>query len=114
MSPIGRDGWDVMSYPEEAAISEKYSIHFDSIISYTVGHEVIVQADNEGEFEGAQFRRYKRSHYLQFIEDSSNGLIDVPPVGGAHYHYGIYCTNQLIEIITFKAPRIAFMGNGGV
>lgn len=106
-SPIGRDGWDVLSYPSEIKPSATYAIIFDSFLAYTVGHEGFIMPDEGAESEGKQFARFRRSRYLNQIEESCYGE-DVHP--GLRFHYGIYCLNQLIDVVTSDAPRITYVG----
>lgn len=107
ISPIGRDGWDVMSYPTESKPSATYSITFDSFIAYSVGHESFIKPDKCAVSEGMQFVRFRQSRYLRHIEESCYGE-DVH--SGMRFHYGIYCLNQLIDVVTNEAPRIAYVG----
>ena len=106
-SPIGRDGWDVLSYPTESKPSATYSIAFDSFIAYTVGNESFIKPEESAVSEGVQFARFRQSRYLRQIEETCYGE-DVH--SGTRFHYGIYCLNQLIDVVTNAAPRIAYIG----
>ena len=106
-SPIGRTAWDVLSYPAEVKPSASYSIIFDSFIAYTVGHEHFVKPDESAVGDGMQFARFQQSRYLSQIEESCYGA-DVQ--SGMRFHYGIYCLNLLMDVVTSEAPRIAYIG----
>jgi hypothetical protein len=106
-SPIGRDGWDIMSYPSMAKPTATYLIRFNSFIAYMVGDESFMRPDEQAVCEGRQFARFRQSQYLRYIESVAYGQ-DVCP--GMRFHYGIYCLNQLIDVVTGEAPIISYLG----
>lgn len=105
-SPIGRDAWDVLSQPREIEPSALFSITFESYIAYSSGFEGVVTKDPEAVCEGVHFLRFRKSRYLRYIE--SIYANDVYP--GTRFHYGIYCHNQLIDIVSNEAPTITQFG----
>lgn len=106
-SVIGRDGWDILSYPTKVEPSETFRISFRSYVTFSVRREHLFPPDADAEFEGAQFIRFKKSRYLEFVTNTSYGE-DVHP--GSNYHYGLYCLNQLVDVISKEAPYVAFLG----
>lgn len=107
VSVIGRDGWDIMSYPTKVEPSETFRVTFRSYVTFSVSLEHFFPPEADAEFEGEQFRRFKKSQHLKFVKNTSLGE-DVHP--GSNYHYGLYCLNQLVDIISKEAPYVAFLG----
>jgi hypothetical protein len=107
ISVIGRDGWDIMSYPTRVEPSETFRISFNSYVTFSVRLEHLFPPDDDAEFEGFQFTRFKKSQYLEFVSKTSYGD-DIHP--GSIYHYGIYCLNQLIDVVSRESPSVAFLG----
>lgn len=106
-SVIGRDGWDIMSYPTKVEPSETFRISFHSYVTFSVRVEHFFRPDVDAEFEGSQFVRFKKSRYLKFVSETSYGE-DVHP--GSNYHFGIYCLNQLVDVVSQEAPYVACLG----
>ncbi|MGB9989745.1 hypothetical protein [Pseudoduganella rhizocola] len=105
---IGRNGWDIMSHPTQIEPSKTFSISFRSYVAMTVRVEHFAMEDTNAEFEGKQFVRFKASRYLSYINGTSWGE-EVHP--GTSFHYGLYCLNQLIDIVSKEAPYVAFLGH---
>ncbi len=106
-SVFGRDGWDILSYPTKVEPTETYRISFHSYVTLSVSPEHFFPPDADAEFEGSQFVRFKKSRYLEFVTDTSYGE-EVHP--GSNYHYGVYCLNQHIDVVSKMAPHVAFLG----
>jgi hypothetical protein len=104
---VGRSGWDVMSHPRVAEPSRTYRIDFLSTLSYNVGREHCFAADANADGEGRQFARFRKSAYLDFLEKACYSS-DV--TGGARYHYGIYCLDTVIDVVSGEAPLISYVG----
>ena len=106
-SPVGRTSWDVISMPSVAKPSATYELYFPSAPMYCVTDESFDVPDEAAEFDGAQFRRFRRSRFLDFHSSACDGQ-DVRP--GARIHYGIYCLDRSIDIIATEAPSVAYLG----
>jgi hypothetical protein len=105
--PLGRSGWDVLSYPNIYIPSACYEIYFPSYIMYCVTDESYHAPDNQAESEGAQFSRYSKSKFLEVSETLCYGQ-DIHP--GQRFHYGIYCLDTCIDLISSESPSIAYLG----
>lgn len=108
VSAIGRSGWDVLSYPSFAAPSACYEIYFPEFVTYSVTDENFYAGNPNSESEGVQFRRFKKSRFLEYVESITHGT-DTHP--GSRFHYGIYGLNMCIDIVAGKAPTIRLLGN---
>lgn len=106
-SPVGRSGWDVLSYPSIVTSTPCYEIYFSEFITYSVTNERHYAGDSNAVSEGSSFRRFTKSKFMDFFETMTYGD-DVHP--GPRFHYGVYCQNTCIDIISNKAPTIAFLG----
>ena len=102
-APEGRLGTDVMSYPKFLRAGPRFEISFESVISYIVTDETHYATDHTREGEGGTFCRFTRSKFLDFVEATSHG-VEVHP--GFRFHYGIYCLNTCIDVVSSKAPVI--------
>lgn len=107
-SPIGRSGWDVLSYPFILAPTAHYEIYFPEFITYCVTDQSRYVADSGSVGEGSTFCRFSKSRFLDFVESTTYGKGIHP---GPRFHYGIFCQNACIEIVTCKAPSIHFLGD---
>jgi hypothetical protein len=58
-------------------------------------------------FEGTSFRRFQKSRLLKFIEQTAYSE-DVRP--SPLFHYGIYCLDDLVDVVAPTAPEIRFIG----
>lgn len=107
LAVVGRDGWEIMSYPTKVEPSHTFRISFRSYVAFNVRVEHFFAPEAEADFEGSQFVRFKKSRYLDYVNDTSYGE-EVHP--GRNFHYGIYCLNQLVDVITKEAPQVSFLG----
>jgi hypothetical protein len=81
----------------------KYRITFKNYIAYCVTNETCAGAGNEEQFTGTLFRTYAKSHFLDYIAASSNG---VPATLGGYTHYEVVTLNQIIDVATRREPDI--------
>jgi len=107
-SPVGRHHTDVMSYPTIFAPSQTFRISFARYITFSVGAEEYVLPYEYNIVEGRSFRRFTRSRFLDYLEKNTYGS-DVRP--GFRYHYGIYCLNELVNVVSSSAPNISSIGD---
>jgi hypothetical protein len=87
-----------------ADTSKSTQIEFYTYIGYSVRNEMNCPHDAEEEYIGNRFRIYSRSKYLDFIKAST---FIFPDQIEKIKHYGIYCENHLIDIISADEPKIA-------
>lgn len=106
-SAVGRSAWDVLSYPSISEPSPSYEIYFPDFITYCVTDENLYAGDPDSESEGIQFRRFKKSRFLEYVQSITYGP-DIHP--GSRFHYGIYCLNMCVDVIAVSAPTIRFLG----
>jgi len=106
-SVIGHDGWEIMSFPTKVEPSDTFSITFRSYTSFSIRLEHLFPPDANAEFEGTQFIRFKKSQYLEFVASTRYGE---DAHHGSNYHYGLYCLNQLVDVVSKEAPYVAFLG----
>jgi hypothetical protein len=59
-------------------------------------------------FGGSQFVRFNKSHCLDYVNDTSHGEEALP---GRNFNYGIYCLNQLLNVIAKETPQVFFFGS---
>ena len=93
--------------PSIAIPTSAYEIFFASVPAYCVTLEQHSVQDAQEVFEGAQFRRYKSSRFLEFHTSSCHGD-DLYP--GPRFHFGIYCRNGLVDVVSKRRPSIALLG----
>ncbi|WP_232289113.1 hypothetical protein [Paenibacillus sp. Aloe-11] len=95
-------------------INESYSIDidvtlpqiqmdFEWYIGYSVRNESYTVWDDYEQFDGKIFRVYSKSRYLDFIKISTIATDDYP---GPYKHYGISCSNHIIDIVSTSDPII--------
>jgi hypothetical protein len=104
---VGRHVNDIMSDPITFTESETFEIHFRRYFAYLVRDESGFPPEKGALFDGAQFRRYKKSSFLDFVTKASFSE-DIRP--DPLYHYGIYCLNDLVDVISSAPPEINYIG----
>jgi hypothetical protein len=104
---VGRHVTDIMSAPIISAESETFEVLFPRYFTYMVSDELCFPPDDNEIFEGSSFRHFQKSRFLDFIERSTYSD-DVRP--SPLFHYGIYCQNDIVDIITAEPPQISFIG----
>jgi hypothetical protein len=104
---VGRQISDIMSDPIELADSDTFEIHFRRYFVYLVRDEAGFPPEKDSHFDGTQFRRYQKSRFLDFVTETSFSD-DVRP--HPLYHYGVYCLNDLIDVISPAPPVISYLG----
>lgn len=79
-----------------------YKIIFRSYISYHILNESYSASGNDEFIYGNLFRKYTKSSYLMFIEDSTYAS----SFANTYAHYGIICLDQIIDVISEEEPQI--------
>lgn len=89
--------------PDESTV---YRITFEKYVSYNVSCESYTSWDSSEEFYGGLcFRIYTKSKYMDYI--NSNTFAE--QVLGKLTHFGICCSDHIIDIISDTDPRIIKM-----
>lgn len=84
----------------------KFNIHFPSYISYHVMDESFLNFNEFDEYQSGKYNTFcifKKSRYLNFILDETFADSVFP---GELKHYGVYCLNHVIHIISASTPII--------
>lgn len=104
---VGKIGLNEKRRIEVDKKSEYFTIQFDGYVSYHVIEEGFINfQDNKDEYKAGEFsvfRVYSKSSYLDFIlkETIAN---DIFP--DEMKHYGLYCMNHVVHIISLTEPKI--------
>jgi len=80
----------------------RYEIVFDKYIAYAVTDESYAGGIEET-FEGGSARIYSKSAFLNYI---SQGTVATEEYPGPFVHYGFYCLNQVIDIVSEWPPTV--------
>ena len=104
---LGKHVRDILSAPLVLAESETFEISFPKYLTFMVRDEGYFNARDGEVFEGTSFRRYQKSQFLDFTEKSTF-FSDVQR--RSLFHYGIYCLNDLVDIVTPEPPTISYIG----
>ncbi len=82
----------------------KFEIIFKKYVGYSVRNESFALWDENEKFDGYHYRIYKNSHYLDFISKTTDGSFTYE---GEHLvHYGIYCGDHIVDIVSIHQPDI--------
>lgn len=87
---------------------EQYEILFESYILYLVRDESYAAVGPEEVSEGGFLCIYEKSHLLDVLPLITDCQIleDGEPYPGKWKHYGIFCLDHIIDVITCKEPTI--------
>ena len=80
-----------------------FHLRWPTYIAYSVRNESYVTPDDYEDFEGRLFVKYSKSRYLDFVGSATFATSDYP---GPFDHYGIYCLNHIIDVVSVSAPEI--------
>jgi len=103
---LGKHVRDIMSAPIVYAESETFEISFPRYVTFMVNDEACFPPHYDDVFEGTSFRRYQKSQLLDFVKKSAFSHVQTHPL----FHYGIYCLNDLVDVVTPKPPEISYIG----
>ena len=90
--------------PFEVEKDSSVQLDFESYISYSIINESFTETDKYEISEGERFRIFTKSRYLDFVKISTIAE-DIFP-DDPFTHYCIPCLNHIIDIISFKEPKI--------
>ena len=96
------------SYPVFASEEDIYEIAFDGYVLFMERDESYTVGDDYEECEGRYLVRLTKSrlmddldHYSPFVGTDWPGLLT---------HYGVYCEDHLVDVVTSVEPRIRKLG----
>ena len=102
-----RAGRVLISRPTSYTESETFSILFPRYFAYLVRDERGFPPDRNAVSEGRFFVTYRESSLLRFIEATAFSD-DIRP--HPLYHYGIYCSSDLVDVVSPDHPQISCLG----
>jgi hypothetical protein len=82
---------------------KKYRIIFKNYLAYLVTNEIVAREDKEEQFTGTLLRTYSKSKFLDYMQSTTNGAIDVL---GSCTHYEVVTLNQIIDVAGTREPEI--------
>jgi hypothetical protein len=103
---LGKHVRDIMSAPIVYAESETFEISFLRYVTFMVRDEACFPPGDNEVFEGTSFRHYQNSQLLDSVKKSAFSHVQPHPL----LHYGIYCLNDLVDVVTLKPPEISYIG----
>lgn len=80
-----------------------FSLRWPTYIAYSIRNESYVTPDDYEQFEGRLFVKYSKSRYLDFVGSATFATSEYP---GPYAHYGIYCLNHIIDVVSISTPEI--------
>ena len=107
---------DILSdcYPLSPDYDEVYEITFEGYILHQTRNESYCLWDDYEVREGKYFIEFARSRLLTVLPQMiDSDLMDVLTSPNKVKHYGIYCENHIIDIISCYAPTIIKLNNIG-
>ncbi|MBE6875599.1 MAG: hypothetical protein E7496_02565 [Ruminococcus sp.] len=97
-------------YPDE---NQTYEILFEGYILYQTRNESYTSWDNYEIRNGTYFIIFEKSRLLDALPllTDCQVLSDGTPYPGNWKHYGIYCQNHIIDVISCYEPKIKKINN---
>ena len=83
--------------------SRAFELSWDSYVAYSVRNESFVTVDAEEFYEGARFRRYSKSHFIEYVLKATFACTEYP---GPTQHYEVVCEHHIVDVVSVAAPRI--------
>ena len=101
-------------YPLSPDYNEVYEITFEGYILHQTRNESYCLWDDYEVREGKYFIEFTRSRLLNILPQMiDSDLMDVLTSPNEAKHYGIYCENHIIDIISCYEPEIKKLDNIG-
>lgn len=86
---------------------KKYKLVFKNYIAFSVRNETFTNWDAEENFDGNLLRRYTKSKFLDYVENSTSTDYAVNLMNAeSFFHIGICCLNQIIDVACLEEPLI--------
>ncbi|TZF88337.1 hypothetical protein [Cognatilysobacter lacus] len=89
------------------AQSRTFELYWPLYISYAVRNESYCDWDDDEEWEGAGFRVYSRSKFLDFV---ANGTFATAEYPGPFRHFEVLCANHIIDVAAQEVPVVRVVG----
>ena len=99
-------GARVISHSEECRVFEVY---WPSYIAYSVRNESYVANDKYEKSEGRLLVKYTKSRFLKYVEVGTFATCEYP---GPFAHWGVICSNHIIDVVSTKEPEVRVLPNG--
>ena len=80
-----------------------FKVVWPSYVAYSVRNESYFVGDEYETFRGRRFVQYSRSRYLDFV---LSGTIVQKLEPDAFRHWGIYCTDHVVDVVSLDEPVI--------
>ncbi len=87
--------------------SRWFEFLWDTYISYSIRNESYCSWDKDEEWLGSAFRTYTQSKFLDFVSSGTFASADYP---GPFVHYGIICSDHVIDVASEHPPTIRRVG----
>lgn len=90
--------------------SDTFAITFASYIAFYTRREEYFPPDRYDKSDGEGFRVFSQSRLLECVRATafSENLATRKPHD--FHHYGIYCQEELIDVLAEQAPALAYLG----
>jgi hypothetical protein len=66
-------------------------------------NESFAAVDDEERYTGNRFRRYSKSHFIDYVSRTSFACEGYP---GSTQHFGVVCENHVIDVIAAISPVV--------
>jgi hypothetical protein len=83
-----------------------YELLWDRYFTFMVRDEGAAAFRKEEEYAGSGVRVFTKSWLLTSVPKLSNGLHEIPEVLCPVKHFGIYCLNHIVDVITYENPLV--------
>jgi hypothetical protein len=72
-------------------------------IGYSVLNESYAAVDDAEQYEGARFRIYSKSHFVDYMSLASFASDEYP---GPTQHYCVACEDHILDVLSTEAPTV--------
>jgi hypothetical protein len=86
---------------ESHALSGLWEVRWPSYVAYSVRNESFTTRDDSEKFTGHRFRRYSKSHFLDYVQQSTIATPDYPSV---MHHIEVVCEDHVIDVVSVEQP----------
>jgi hypothetical protein len=96
-----------MSYTRVELPTPTYELTFNHVMVSSVSEEFAFRNDETAVGDGAQFARYTKSKFLEFMDQQ---CYESDVLTGSRFHYVISCLNGRVDVVAREAPTIKYIG----
>lgn len=94
---------------QHTADCRKFAIRWTSYVAVAVVNESYALPDDEGDYSGRNLRVYTKSRFLDYVRNATFASDEYP---GPYLHFGIACSDQVIEVAAEHPPIVEVVENG--